>query len=123
MELHESRLMYQSDDDSIPKGGYMEQYADTLRQAAVAAGFEADLPPQLAGYLRAAGFVDVQVVVKKLPIGTWPRTLAQKVCGVCFHSELCGYTKWGRLYLRVHGALCALGDAPALAWIGEMSQC
>lgn len=57
----------------------MERYIKALRQSILAAGFEYDLPPKLEGYLRGPGFVDVQVVVKKLPVGRWPRHLAKKV--------------------------------------------
>lgn len=79
LECHESRMAFESDDDTVPKGGYIEQYIDALAKAMKLAGFE-DVPPKLEGYLKDAGFVDVKVIIKKLPIGGWPKDPKKKVC-------------------------------------------
>lgn len=84
VECVEARMLFESDDDTIPKGGSMDQYISAMRQSMELAGFE-DVPPKLEGYLKAAGFVDIKIVIKKLPMNPWPKDRKKKVC---FHHHL-----------------------------------
>lgn len=76
--MHESGTRFSTDDDTIPKGGAIEEYQGYFDQAASLVGLK-DVREDLEGYLRDAGFVDVHVVVKKLPIGPWPKDPSKKV--------------------------------------------
>lgn len=78
VQLLECRISFHSDDDSIPKGGHIERWTDRFNRAAQRAGLR-DVCEELEQYLVNAGFVDVRVVVKKLPIGPWPKDPAKKV--------------------------------------------
>lgn len=78
VQLHESRLRFQTDDDSIPKGGALEAYEKLFLEAGKLAGLK-DVCEELEGYLLDAGFLDVRVVIKKLPIGPWAKDVKKKV--------------------------------------------
>lgn len=71
---------FSTDDDSAPKGGYLAEYRECFEEATTRAGLK-DVCVDLEGYLLDAGFVDVRVVVKKLPVGPWPKDPKKKVCG------------------------------------------
>lgn len=79
VELMESRPRWKSDDWSIPVGGYIERYNAAFEKARRKAGLM-DVAAEFVGMLRDAGFVDVVVVMKKVPFGTWARDEAKKVC-------------------------------------------
>jgi cyclopropane fatty-acyl-phospholipid synthase-like methyltransferase len=78
VQFQETRTKFGCDDDSIPKGGFIEKYEISFNKAAGLAGFE-DATYRIEEYMRDTGFVDVRVVVKKLPIGPWPKTRVKKV--------------------------------------------
>lgn len=80
VELLEYRTAFTSDDDSIPHGGFIEEYEREYLKAAEIAGI-IDVPPKLEQHLKDAGFVDVRVTVKKHPIGGWPKDKARKLLG------------------------------------------
>lgn len=67
-----------SDDDTIPKDSSMKLWSDALKKSCELAGFE-DVPTKLEQYLKDAGFVDVRVTLKKLPLGPWPKDAQKKV--------------------------------------------
>ena len=71
--------MFETDDDSIPKSGDAAKYQETFDKAVRLADLPEDVGPNLQTYLQQAGFVDIKVVVKKLPIGPWPRDRKKKV--------------------------------------------
>ena len=78
MQLLEFSMAFSTDDSSIPEGGYIRRYETALNKAASLAGLH-DASTHLKSYLQDAGFVDVRVVIKKLPVGVWPRDPKQKV--------------------------------------------
>jgi hypothetical protein len=78
VQLLEVNTRIASDDDSIPKGGYIERYHQAFHQAAEMEGLQ-HIPPLLAGFLQKAGFVDIAVKVKKGPQGPWPKDPRKKV--------------------------------------------
>lgn len=68
-----------SDDDSIPKDGAIRQYFNAWEKAFATMGL-LDVGPLLESYLRDAGFEDIKVAPKKLPVGPWPKDPKKKVC-------------------------------------------
>ena len=80
VQLHEAALRISTDDDTIPKGGAVEEYQRNFDEAAEPAGLE-DVTEDLEQWLLDAGFVDVRVVVKKLPLGPWPKESSKKELG------------------------------------------
>lgn len=68
----------ESDDDSIPKGGAVERYHDAFSKGLKEANI-LDIGPLLGEYLEEAGFVDIHVTVRKLPLGPWAKDRAKKV--------------------------------------------
>lgn len=78
VQLHESHIVFESDDDSIPKGGAIDTHCARFLKAAEMAGLK-NVCPELEGYLLDAGFVDVRVVIKKLPLSPWPKDPRKKV--------------------------------------------
>lgn len=80
MQLHEAQIAFKTDDDSVPKGGYLERYQKEFAKAVKLAGLQ-EATDKLEGYLRAAGFVDIRVLIKKLPMGPWAKDKKTKVGG------------------------------------------
>lgn len=78
MQIYESRTILQSDDNTIPIGGKIARYIECFHKGAELAGIK-DVCEDLEGYLKDAGFVDVQIVIKKRPIGPWARDKKMKV--------------------------------------------
>lgn len=85
---------FSTDDDSAPKCGYLAEYRECFEEATTRAGLK-DVRVDLEGYLLDAGFVDVRVVVKKLPIGPWPKDPKKKVCGSLYLYH--GTSRGGRM--------------------------
>ena len=79
VELHESGMRFNTDDDTIPKGGAIEEWQKCFDEAAELAGLR-DVRNYLERWLLDTGFIDVRVVVKKLPVGPWPKDPLKKVC-------------------------------------------
>jgi SAM-dependent methyltransferase len=71
----------QTDDNTIPpNSGYVEA-ARLYFEMAEKMGAPLDGPRQWAEQMRAAGFINVQDVVYKLPMGTWPRSKRLRTVG------------------------------------------
>jgi hypothetical protein len=102
VELLESRLVLESDDNSIPPGGYLEQYVNAIAASTKLAGLE-DVPPKLESYLRNAGFVDIKVSIRKIPIGAWAKDPKKKVRQFRTHLEY-------RLMMAVGKGTWSVGD-------------
>ena len=78
VQLHELSMQWFTDDNSIPAGGKLEQYQKSLAKALELAGIR-DVTRDLESYLRNAGFVDIKVVLKKMPFGPWAKDRRKKV--------------------------------------------
>ncbi|KAJ5364741.1 uncharacterized protein N7496_010454 [Penicillium cataractarum] len=59
----------------------LRKYTSALRAAAEAAGYPRDLAHLNTDALAAAGFVDVRVIERTIPIGLWPEDVAEKTLG------------------------------------------
>jgi hypothetical protein len=67
-----------SDDDTIVKDGHQQYYQKQMDKAQLDAGL-VDIAPLLESYLKDAGFEDIKVVIKKLPLGPWAKDRKKKV--------------------------------------------
>lgn len=73
-------MRFGCDDDSIPPTGFITRYKAAYDAAGAIAGLD-EPHDRLEPYLIAAGFEEVRVIIKKLPIGTWPREPKKKELG------------------------------------------
>ena len=78
VQLLEFNAQFLSDDNCVPKGGYLERYLNNFNKASGLAGLH-DSSELQESYLGDAGFIDIMVVIKKLPIGSWPKDPKKKV--------------------------------------------
>lgn len=70
------------DDDSAPADSAMKTYTDKLAESFKAAGINPYTNAEMfETFLKDAGFVDVQVTVKKMPFGAWPKEKSLKRAG------------------------------------------
>lgn len=82
----------QADTDS----SHLRIYARALRAAAAEAGYPRDLRHLREEVLLAAGFVDVRVLERTIPIGLWPDDLQEKTLGkMAFIALLEGLEAYG----------------------------
>lgn len=63
------------------KNSYLSIYASAMRSAAERAGYPRDLGHLHPSMLHAAGFVDIRVLEREIPIGLWPEDLQEKTLG------------------------------------------
>ncbi|KAL3458002.1 S-adenosyl-L-methionine-dependent methyltransferase [Aspergillus heterothallicus] len=72
-----------ADSVSFPDSGdsYLNIFASAMRSAAEAAGHPRDLGHLCPSVLSAAGFIDVRVKERTIPIGLWPTDAREKTLG------------------------------------------
>ncbi|KAL4868509.1 hypothetical protein BDV12DRAFT_101899 [Aspergillus spectabilis] len=72
-----------ADSVSFPESGdsYLTIFASAMRSAAEATGHPRDLRHLLPNVLTAAGFVDVRVLERMIPVGLWPDEPREKTLG------------------------------------------
>lgn len=70
--------IFATDDASIPPGGPLDDYNKALGRGVAEMGL-VDIAPKLESLLIEAGFVDVKVVIKKIPVGPWAKDKKKKV--------------------------------------------
>ena len=73
-------MQFACDDGSVPAAGFISRYKTAYDTAAAIAGLD-EPHEMLERYLDASGFEEVKVVIKKLPVGTWPRDPKKKEIG------------------------------------------
>lgn len=78
VQFHEAQVQFLSDDDTIPKGGYIEQWQSNFGKAAAVAGLQ-EVTDKLETCAEDAGFEGIRVVVKKFPVGPWAKNPKMKV--------------------------------------------
>ncbi|KAL8999369.1 MAG: hypothetical protein Q9169_001795 [Polycauliona sp. 2 TL-2023] len=72
-EFQDYDLVYYSEDGTLTEDLSMQKWVTTLLQAARDFGRDPCPGPRLAGYMRDAGYQDVQERKYKIPIGPWPK--------------------------------------------------
>lgn len=68
-------------------------------EAAKAHGMDAEIAPKLEGWLKDAGFVNVQVKIHKPAVGTWPIDKKEKEIGAW--NQLMLETGLSGIYMRL----------------------
>ena len=82
IELAESDLTdFYSDDGTLKDDSPGKIYIREMVKASALAGSRMDVFGELAGHLQSAGFTDIRVTKKKVPIGTWPKDKSMKEAG------------------------------------------
>lgn len=70
-----------SDDNTVPKGGALEEFTKNLIDSSRMFGTPIDDPIRWKGWFEERGFVDISLKIFKLPINTWPKDTRMKVLG------------------------------------------
>ncbi|EJT80933.1 hypothetical protein GGTG_00923 [Gaeumannomyces tritici R3-111a-1] len=92
LECQETHGIFQCDDGSIPPGFAPNLWAHNMQVAGDAGRIQMGIAPKMAGWFREAGFIDVQEVILRLPVGAWDRTDDhQRVLGALWLKNL----DWG----------------------------
>ncbi|KAJ5414558.1 hypothetical protein N7509_001185 [Penicillium cosmopolitanum] len=76
---HESKS--ESQPTPTPTQTNLQKYTTALRTAAKEAGYPRDLEHLRKTALTAAGFVDIKVIERNIPIGLWPADIGEKTLG------------------------------------------
>ncbi|KAL8952043.1 MAG: hypothetical protein Q9222_002030 [Ikaeria aurantiellina] len=80
-EFQDYDLVYYSEDGTLTDGLAVQEWITTLLQASRDFGRDPCPGPKLEGYMRDAGFKDVQSFKYKIPIGPWPKDKHLKTVG------------------------------------------
>ena len=70
-----------SDDNTLPQNSALQQWSQGFSDASDAFGTSLSHTPQIKAMMEAAGFVDIQEYILKLPIGPWPKNKQLKRVG------------------------------------------
>ena len=74
MEAQEIDARITSDDNSLPPNSAIVEWCDLLQEGIVKAGLSLQVTgSEYKQMMEDAGFVDVQVIPFKVPIGPWPK--------------------------------------------------
>ncbi|KAK5163527.1 hypothetical protein LTR04_002472 [Oleoguttula sp. CCFEE 6159] len=76
------------DDQSMPRDYAFSQYLSYIREGLGVFGVDLHATLALPNRLKAAGFVDVQERIIKIPIGTWPRNRLLKKVGLYLQAVI-----------------------------------
>ncbi|KAL1998704.1 hypothetical protein VTN02DRAFT_5711 [Thermoascus thermophilus] len=79
LELQENEAWFQREDGTCPE--WSRTFLEKLNEANVRSGTRLDAATELKQHMIDAGFVDVQDVVFKLPLGPWPDDPKMKEIG------------------------------------------
>lgn len=105
LECQELLLRPACDDGTMPPDYGFLAWADDLHDAAARADRQLYLGPDLARWMVDAGFVDVQQLVFKIPLGDWPKELWLRQLGTLWQQNLLSGLRGFALALlhRVYG--------------------
>ncbi|KIX07821.1 uncharacterized protein Z518_02475 [Rhinocladiella mackenziei CBS 650.93] len=117
IEVSEGRANFFCDDDTFPPGSYTRQWLDEFHRTAHSIGLDIDHIPKVPQELQDAGFTNISMIQKHVPVGPWPREKSLKIIGKIFRSQfldsaleayslklLCEVGKWSLPEFQV---LCA----------------
>ncbi len=85
VEIAEGRANFFCDDDSLEESSSTFKWLTEFRRLSTPLGF--DIAPQLPKLLEEAGFTEVQLLQKVVPLGTWPKNAALKELGKWFQVQ------------------------------------
>lgn len=81
IEWQELHAMMHCDDGSMPADDPAAELYRLVDQAFKKMDFDLHLSAHMGDVLKAAGFVNVQCIVKKIPVGTWARDKRLRLVG------------------------------------------
>ncbi|KAK0649580.1 S-adenosyl-L-methionine-dependent methyltransferase [Cercophora newfieldiana] len=81
VEFQETANTLYSQDGTLKPDNAMVKMTEGLIEACAKIGRTLDPAPSMEGWVKDAGFENVKVETKKLPIGSWPRDARLKECG------------------------------------------
>ena len=81
IEFQETYGMPQCDDGTMNDDDIIKRYYETCQLAMSRFGYDINKPLHLRDYLEKAGFQNVQCIIKKLPLGTWPKDKTLRLVG------------------------------------------
>ncbi|KAL7275609.1 hypothetical protein RUND412_001442 [Rhizina undulata] len=88
IELHDFRDFFNSDDGSMPPDCNVLDWEKSWEKATNDCGREwQKVAPAMEAALNEVGCVDVGLIVKKLPIGRWPKQKRQKEIGMFWRQQ------------------------------------
>ncbi|KAL2267210.1 hypothetical protein VTJ83DRAFT_4487 [Remersonia thermophila] len=82
VELQEFSADVLCDDSTMPNDDPVKYTYDLCQEAFTKFGMNITISTELESYLRDAGFVNIQCIVKKVPIGPWARDKTLRVIGM-----------------------------------------
>ncbi|RPA81048.1 S-adenosyl-L-methionine-dependent methyltransferase [Ascobolus immersus RN42] len=98
IQIHEVDVAQPQSDDGTHLNTSILEYSSKLSEAARKAGRPVDLAPKLQGYIEDAGFEGVTKIIRKAPIGAWPKDPRLKRIGHAnYIGSLSGVEAYGRL--------------------------
>ncbi|KAI1074888.1 S-adenosyl-L-methionine-dependent methyltransferase [Whalleya microplaca] len=113
MEWQEQHCWFQSDDGTLAPDDGAQGFYELAHAAFRKLGFDAHLAARLREPLEAAGFRNVQCVVKKVPVGPWARDRTLRLVGLYLQTVI-------REFVPVCAArplaVLGLSDAERAAW-------
>ncbi|KIW04441.1 hypothetical protein, variant [Verruconis gallopava] len=88
IEVSEIRTHFHCDDGSLGKDSNCVKWEETFHEIAKGIGLEFDQMPKMSGWVKEAGFTDIQEVEKLIPIGTWAKDKRLKEIGMYYLVHL-----------------------------------
>jgi len=85
VEISEGRANFWCDDGSLPSDSATAKWLAEFRRLSEPLGF--DISPKLPDLLKQAGFVDVEMTQRVVPLGSWPRDRQLKEIGKFFRVQ------------------------------------
>jgi hypothetical protein len=85
IEIAEGRANFFCDDDSLGEDTQTFKWLTEFRRLSGPLGF--DIAPKMPDLLRGAGFENVEIVQKVVPLGTWPKDKHLKEVGKWFKGQ------------------------------------
>ncbi|KAG7140278.1 Secondary metabolism regulator LAE1 like protein [Verticillium longisporum] len=89
VEIAEGRADFFCDDGTLTESSKTYQWLSEFRRLAQPLGF--DIAPALPQLLEDAGFEDVRIVQRRVPLGTWPKDAHLREIGRAFRVQFVEY--------------------------------
>ena len=74
-------LLYTSDDGTVSESNQLVHFLDKISSTAALVGLNLRVAPKFEDLLREAGFKNIDLEVRKLPMGTWAKDNRLKIAG------------------------------------------
>ncbi|KAK2873334.1 hypothetical protein FQN49_002430 [Arthroderma sp. PD_2] len=87
IEISEARAHFCCDDGTFPETSKAKQWLNEFNRISHECGREFDIFPNVAGWMRDAGFTEVEETEKVVPLGTWPKDKKLKTRGRYFMAQ------------------------------------